>query len=78
MKIEDRYLKFVLWNDDDQCYVGYCPDLFPWGGVCHGAAEEETYAELRTLVREEIEDLRKSGKEIPTPTTRAMREAVLA
>ena len=78
MKIEDRYLKFVLWSDDDKCYVGYCPDLFPWGGVCHGVAEEETYAELCVLVRDEVEDLRKTGKEIPHPTTRAMRDAVLA
>jgi predicted RNase H-like HicB family nuclease len=78
MKTEDRYLKFVSWSDDDNCYVGYCPDLFPWGGVCHGATEEKTYAELCSLVREEIEELRNEGKEIPVPATRAMREAVLA
>jgi predicted RNase H-like HicB family nuclease len=78
MKTEDRYLKFVLWSDDDNCYVGYCPDLFPWGGVCHGATEEQTYAQLCALVREEIADLRNAGKEIPVPATRAMREAVLA
>ena len=29
MKTEDRYLKFVLWSDEDQSYVGHCPDLFP-------------------------------------------------
>jgi predicted RNase H-like HicB family nuclease len=78
MKTEDRYLKFVLWSDDDNCYVGYCPDLFPWGGVCHGATEEQTYAQRGALVREEIADLRNAGKEIPVPATRAMREAVLA
>ena len=78
MKTEDRYLKFVLWSDEDQCYVGHCPDLFPWGGVCHGQTEEETYAQLCGLVREEIEELQKAGKEIPVPVTRAMREAVLA
>jgi hypothetical protein len=42
MKAEDRHLKFVLWSDEDRAYVGYCPDLFPWGGVCHGATEEAT------------------------------------
>ncbi len=78
MKTEDRYLKFVLWNDEDRCYVGYCPNVFPWGGVCHGQTEEETYAQLCALVREEIEELRKAGKDIPVPATRAMREAVLA
>lgn len=78
MKPEDRYLKYVLWSDEDSAYVGYCPDLFPWGGVCHGAAEEGAYASLCALVREELEDLRRAGKEIPVPATRPMREAVLA
>ncbi len=77
MKTEDRYLKFVLWSDEDNAYVGHCPDLFPWGGVCHGATEEETYAQLCALVREEVEELRRDGIEIPVPATRAMREAVL-
>lgn len=41
MKAEDRYLKFVRWSDEDRLYIGYCPDLFPFGGVCHAEAEEE-------------------------------------
>jgi hypothetical protein len=36
MKAQDQYLKFVRWEAADGFYVGYCPDLFPWGGVCHG------------------------------------------
>jgi predicted RNase H-like HicB family nuclease len=78
MKTEDRYLKFVLWDEADECYVGHCPDLFPWGGVCHGDTEEKVFHQLRILVREEIAELRRAGKEIPMPATRAMREAVLA
>lgn len=78
MKAEDRYLKFVRWNEDDHCYVGFCPDLFPWGGVCHGVTEEETYAQLCALVREEVEHLSQAGKELPPSGTRPMREAVLA
>ncbi len=54
MKAEDRYLKFVRWSEEDRVYVGFCPDLFPWGGVCHGATEEATYRKLRLLVREEV------------------------
>jgi hypothetical protein len=77
MKAEDHYLKFVLWSEADRCYVGYCPDLFPWGGVCHGEIEEETFHQLCTLVREEVQELSQTGKEIPVPATRAMREAVL-
>lgn len=74
MKTEDRYLKFVRWNDDDCAYVGFCPDLFPWGGVCHGDDEEQTYRQLGALVREEIAQLRADGKELPAPVTRPMRE----
>ncbi len=78
MKAEDAYLKFVQWNDEDRLYVGYCPDLFPWGGVCHGASEEAAYHQLAELVREEVEELRREGKPLPTPNTRPMRDAVTA
>ena len=77
MNAEDKYLKFVLWSEEDRLYVGYCPDLFPWGGVCHGTTEEEAYHHLCGLVREEVNELRNAGKELPLPGTRPMREAVL-
>ena len=77
MKTEDRYLKFVIWSNEDDAYVGYCPDLFPWGGVCHGAGEETTYSQLCALVREEVEELCAAGKELPATGTRPMREAVV-
>lgn len=76
MKAEDQYLKFALWDDEDSLYVGYCPDLFPWGGVCHGATQEETYAQLCALVHDEVESLRAEGKTLPPAATRAMREAI--
>ena len=78
MKAEDQYLKFVRWETDDNQYVGYCPDLFPWGGVCHGSSEEQTYAQLCELVREEVEELVKTGKSLPPSSTRPMRDAVPA
>jgi predicted RNase H-like HicB family nuclease len=76
MKPEDSYLKFVRWSVEDGAYIGYCPDLFPWGGVCHSATEEEAYAAVCALVREEIEDLRVEGRELPPAQTRPMREAL--
>lgn len=78
MKAEDRYLKFVRWSEEDRAYVGYCPDLFPWGGVCHATTEEATYRKLRLLVREEVTQLNKTGRELPSCNTRPMRDAVLA
>ena len=76
MKAQDQYLKFVRWEEADQLYVGYCPDLFPWGGVCHGLTEEEAYRQLCALVTEEVEELQHHGTELPPPTTRPMREVV--
>lgn len=78
MKPQDRYLRFVRWESSDGLYVGYCPDLFPWGGVCHASGEEEAYRQLCLIVVEEVEELQRAGKELPSPTTRAMREAVPA
>lgn len=78
MKPEDRYLKFVRWEEADGMYVGYCPDLFPWGGVCHATEEDEAYRQLLALVAEEVLDLQRSGKDLPPPETRPMRDAVPA
>ena len=77
MKTEDRYLKFVRWSEEDVLYVGYCPDLFPWGGVCHAATDNEAYRLLGELVREEVADLTLNNKPLPEPVTRPMREAVM-
>jgi predicted RNase H-like HicB family nuclease len=78
MKAQDQYLKFVRWEEADGLYVGYCPDLFPWGGVCHATTEEEAHHQLCLLVAEEVEELRREGKTLPAPSTRPMREAVPA
>lgn len=78
MKEQDRYLKFVLWSDEDERYIGYCPDLFPWGGVCHANHEQRCYEELCRLVLEEVEQLERDGAHFPAPATRPMREAVPA
>jgi hypothetical protein len=52
MKPEDRYHRFVRRSDEDQCYIGYCPDLY-YGGCCHGEQEEDTYADLCAIVRDD-------------------------
>ena len=78
MKDHDRYLRFVQWEEDDSLYVGYCPDLFPWGGVCHAVDEQEGYRLLCKLVEEEIAELRRESKSLPQRSTRPMRDAVPA
>ncbi len=71
------YLKYVHWSEEDRCYVGYCPDLFPWGGVCHGKIEQAVFRESCTLVREEPAELKRERKPLPMASTRAMREAIM-
>ena len=78
MKAQDQYLKFVQWEETDGLYVGYCPDLFPWGGVCHASGEEDAYRQLCLLVLNEVEELRRESKELPPPSTRPMRAAIPA
>jgi hypothetical protein len=76
MKAQDQYLKFVQWEEADEMYVGYCPDLFPWGGVCHASVEEEAYRQLCSLVQDEVEELQRESKALPPPSTRPMRDAI--
>ena len=78
MKAEDRYLKFVEWSEQDATYVGYCPDLFPWGGGCHASSEEVAYRELVELVRVEVAALTESSSALPEPRTRPVRTAIPA
>jgi hypothetical protein len=46
MKPEERYHCFFRLSDEDQCDIGYWPDLYH-GGVCHGEQEEDLLRSLR-------------------------------
>jgi len=74
MKVQDKYLMFVRWSDEDQAYVGYCPDLFPAGGVCHGATSLEAYGKLYEIVDDTVKTAQEQGLQLPEPQTRPMRE----
>ncbi len=78
MKTQDRYLQFVRWEEDDGLYVGYCPDLFPYGGVCHGETAVEAYTRLTEAVDDMITTALRQGIELPPPRTRPMRDAIPA
>lgn len=45
-----NYAKFVEWSDEDECFIGRCPELM-LGGV-HGDNEAKVYAELCEAVEE--------------------------
>ena len=50
MKAADRYHHFVRWSEEDQLYIGDCPDLYV-GGVCHGTNDVQVYAKLYGILR---------------------------
>jgi hypothetical protein len=49
MKDLDRYHKWVEWNEEDQVYIGKCPDLIT--GI-HGDDPVSLYGELCSVVED--------------------------
>ena len=78
MNVQDQYLQFVRWSDEDNAYVGYCPDLFPAGGVCHGATPVEAFTQLSEIVDDAVTTAQAQGLPLPPPRTRPMREVDVA
>lgn len=60
-----RYAKFVEWSDEDQCFIGRCPEIM-LGGV-HGNDEAKVYAELCQAVEEMIGLIHADGGDLPEP-----------
>jgi predicted HicB family RNase H-like nuclease len=60
-----RYAKFVEWSDEDQCFIGRCPELM--GGGVHGNDEAKVYRELCETVEEWIGLLQEDGVPLPEP-----------
>ena len=58
-----RCAKFVEWSDEDQCFIGRCPEIMA-GGV-HGSDEERVYAELCQAVEEMLELIHADGHALP-------------
>ena len=77
MKAADRYHHFVRWSEEDQLYIGYCPDLYV-GGVCHGTNDEQVYAELCGILRDEVAHRQEKGETLPAPAVRITRDVELA
>lgn len=71
MKTSDQYHKWVEWSDEDQTYIGRCPDLI--SGI-HGDDPVRLYAELSELVDEVIRHFETEKRELPAPKTRPMQE----
>lgn len=71
MKPIDAYHKWVEWSDENQVYVGRCPDLIT--GI-HGDDPIKVYSELEMVVQEVIDHFQEIGRALPAPRTRPMME----
>jgi len=60
-----RYAKFVEWSDEDQCFIGRCPEIMA-GGV-HGSDEARVYAELCQAVQEMLQLIHADDGVLPEP-----------
>lgn len=73
MKPIDTYHRWVEWSDEDQVYIGKCPDLIT--GI-HGDDPVKVYKELGEVVQEVIDHFQRTGRELPPARTRPMMEVL--
>jgi predicted RNase H-like HicB family nuclease len=65
-QLANRYRLIVYWSNEDQKFIGLCPELF-YGGT-HGRDAEKVFQDLRELVEDEIEDRLSRGDSLPEPS----------
>ena len=73
MKTCDRYHKWVEWSEEDQVYVGLCPDLTTGS---HGDDPRQVYSDLCEVVDDVIRHFEATGKPLPEARVRPMQEVV--
>jgi len=65
MKKSDLYKKIIVWSEEDNCFIGTCPELMD-GGI-HGKDALKVFKELGVAVDEVIEIYKEDGIALPTP-----------
>ncbi len=71
-KETDQYHRWVAWSEEDQVYVGRCPDLF-FGGV-HGDDPIKVARELQKAIDQWEAEYRISGSSFPPVRVKPMVE----
>ncbi|MDE0145696.1 MAG: hypothetical protein OXL95_07485 [Nitrospira sp.] len=71
MKQSDQYHKWVEWSEEDQTYIGKCPDLIT--GI-HGDNPVRLYSELCEVIEDVIRHFAADGRPLPIPRIRPMQE----
>lgn len=69
----DVYQKIVFWSDQDNCFIGMCPEL-AFGGI-HGDDQKKVFEELLEVVDEWIEIYQQDGTPLPEPKSVTLFEA---
>ena len=71
-KETDKYHRWVAWSEDDQAYIGRCPDLFI-GGV-HGEDPIKVAKQLQIVIDEWESEHRAASAAFPPVRTKPMME----
>jgi predicted RNase H-like HicB family nuclease len=71
MKQSDQYLKWIEWSEEDQVYIGKCPDIIT--GI-HGDEPIQLYRELCEVVEDVIQHFENENRPLPNPQIRPMKE----
>ena len=71
MKTSDKYHKWVEWSEEDQVYIGKCPDLIT--GI-HGDDPVNVFRELNEVLEDVIEHFHSAGRPLPAERVRPMME----
>ena len=71
MTESEQYHKWVEWSEEDQTYIGKCPDLIT--GI-HGNEPVKLYGELCEVVEEVIRHFKSENRTLPRPRIRPMQE----
>ncbi len=71
MKVSDQYHKWIEWSEEDQTYIGKCPDLIT--GI-HGDNPAQLYSELCEVIEDVIQHFVREGRQLPPPRVRPMQE----
>lgn len=74
-KKADLYKKVVYWSEEDQCFIGMCPELIH-GGV-HGDDALKVFIELNQAIEEAIAIFEEEGRPLPGTKSDTVRTGVV-
>jgi predicted RNase H-like HicB family nuclease len=70
----DIYHRWVAWSEDDQAYIGRCPDLF--GGGVHGDDALKVARELQKVIDEWEVIFESDARQLPPARVKPTMEFV--